>query len=79
MEGEAQTPPAGRELPATYVNRFHVIVGPITTRITFGEALIGLEADSRVAVAMKTTDALELGNLLIELIRKNQDAQAAAG
>jgi len=68
--------PEGREIPAIYVNRFSIIVGPVTTRITFGEALTGLDAAYRSAVVMKTTDAEQLGQVLLATIQKNRERHA---
>jgi hypothetical protein len=63
----------GEDIPAIYINRFHIITGPVTTRITFSESMRGLEPSfPRVAVAMKTTDAEELANALLTVIALNR-------
>ncbi len=65
-----------RELPATFVNRFIIRVGPQVTRISFGEAVAGVDATYHSSFVMLTSDAIELGKLLGALIAKNQELVA---
>lgn len=62
--------PEGQEVTAVYANRFSLTLGDMT-RITFGECVIGLEpAHYHTAIALRTSDAVELANIIIKLNNK---------
>lgn len=67
------------QLPAIFSNQFQLIVNPITTRITFcDEPMTGLTPVIHTAVIMKTSDAKQLGTLLLKLIEQNADTVVAS-
>jgi len=61
-----------QEVAATYVNRFIIAVNAATTRITFGEALVGTDATMRSAIVMTTENAEMLAKLLRDLLDQNR-------
>jgi len=67
------------DLPAIFANQFALIVNPQTVRITFGdEPMTGRVPVVHTAVVMKTSDAKQLGELLLKLIAQNQETAVAA-
>ncbi|WP_072391399.1 hypothetical protein [Hyphomicrobium sp. CS1GBMeth3] len=69
----------GLDLVPTFVNRFNVTMGPITTRIALGEHVVGDQDQNTVftsALVMPTSDALSLAHLIIQLFETNAGAQA---
>ena len=67
------------DLPAIFANQFSLIVNPITTRITFAdEPMTGTQAISHTAIIMKTSDAKQLGALLLKIIAQNEDTLKVA-
>jgi hypothetical protein len=71
----------GLELTAVFCNRFNVTLGAITTRIVFGEFVVGNpEKDSNfhTAVVVPTADALALARLIIALFEGNPQAKSVA-
>jgi hypothetical protein len=64
----------GDDIYAVFANRFHVIATEGFTRIVFGESPSGGQTFYRLAVALPTEDAKNLGEVLLDLIRKlNED------
>jgi hypothetical protein len=53
--------------PAIYSNKMYVTVGPVV-RITFSEQLTSAVPQFRTAVAMAPQDAIELKNLLAQML-----------
>jgi hypothetical protein len=49
---------------ALFANRFQITVSPDITRITFGEAVVGVDATYRTAIVMRTADAVNLAETL---------------
>jgi len=69
----------GLELTPLFCNRFNVTLGIMTTRIAFGEFVVGNpEADSNfhTAVVLPTIDALELARLIVALFDQNPQAKS---
>ncbi len=62
----------GSEITPQYVNRFHVVVDALHTRIIFGDAAVGLDATFHSVVVMSTSDALELARVLHETIETSK-------
>ena len=71
-----QTPGADR--PALFSNRFYIIANPFTTRITFSEGVGGQTLNTHTAIVMPTSDAADLGRVLLDTIARNQASSAAA-
>lgn len=60
-----------QELPAIFSNRFHITVDPAHTRILFGQKFMPQEqARSQSIVVLPTTEAVELANLILQLVDK---------
>ncbi len=58
------------DLPATFANQFHVVVGTQLTRIAFGEFLAGDPAKYtfyHLAIQMPTESALEMARSIIAI------------
>jgi len=68
-----------QQLPAVFINRFFLSVGPILTRISFGETIDGTDVTFRTAIIMPTSDAKELADLIYGLAAKNSRETAAEG
>jgi hypothetical protein len=62
-----------RETAATYVDSFYVSVTAVITRISFAEVTNEGESIWRVAVALPTSDAIELARIINELATKNTE------
>ncbi len=60
-----------QEIIAVFANRFVIIAGDTTTRITFGEAVSGTGASFRTAVVLSTSDAQWLGAALTQTIERH--------
>lgn len=72
-------PPPGTGLPTPFANRFIIYASPDVTRIVFSDAVIGTEGVPHSAVMLRTSDALQLANSLIELVGQLQKAATAEG
>lgn len=57
-----------KEVASKFCNRFTATVGPVTTRLAFGEAVTGVDAMYHSAVVMTTSDAKALAEMLLKLI-----------
>jgi len=69
----ADTP--GASIPALFSNRFYVSMNEQTTRIVFSEGLGGETINSHTAIVLPTSDAEQLGKLLIELVTKARNLE----
>jgi hypothetical protein len=77
LEGVKQTATAtvtspGSDIPALFSNRFYVVVAGDITRLVFSEGLGGETINSHTAIVMPTTDAEDLGRILLDTIAKNR-------
>ena len=71
------TPQPGATLPAIYTNRFFLTVASDRVRISFGEAVGGMETH-HLAVNMSHVDALELASLISKLMDEHKAKQSTA-
>ncbi len=67
----------GSEIQPQFVNRFHVYVDALHTRIIFGDAVVGITATFHSSIVMTTANATELAELLTKLIKQNQSTAKA--
>jgi hypothetical protein len=76
---EQSQPVPGEELPALFANRFYIVAGPRTTRITFGEGIDNGASRYRSAIVLPMDDAKQLAEVLADLLRKVEvQSQGAA-
>jgi len=69
-----------RQAVTMFTNRFFVTVSADLTRIAFGEAVVGTEANYRSAIIMRTSDAITLADTLKDaIIRHAQVANQEIG
>jgi hypothetical protein len=61
-----------------FCNYFYVLMRPDTTRISFGEALTPENPLYRIAMVMPTSDAIELGRLILKLATPPEGDAATA-
>jgi len=61
-----------QDRPSLFVNRFYAGVSPDMTRISFGETVDGTKTAYHTAIIMSTSDAKELADLILKLIKLNQ-------
>ena len=62
----------GLDLPATYINRFAVLVAQDLTRISFGEQVVqGLPERYHATFIMTIENAVSLANLILHLVKQN--------
>ena len=64
---------AEQKLPAIFSNRFNIGLNANHTRIIFGDAIIGMDAEYHTSIVMPTEDAKELAQLILQLIEKNKE------
>ncbi|MGA7326277.1 MAG: hypothetical protein WBX25_17790 [Rhodomicrobium sp.] len=67
-------------MPA-FANVFNVTLNPHTTRIAFGEFVVGYPKEDgrfRHAIVMPTVDAIELAKLIPSLAKQNEEPPGPA-
>lgn len=72
LEATAEVKWPGASIPATFSNLFHVVVGPVTTRLVFSEGLAGETINTHTAIVMPTADAADLARILTDTIAANR-------
>jgi hypothetical protein len=70
LETNVSIDTASLEVPASYVNRFHVLVSGPLVRIAFSEGVQGKDFHYRSAIIMTADDAKELTGLLSNLLTR---------
>lgn len=64
----AETDPRNNALPAQFANRFGITVGPMMSRLFFGDAIEGTDAVMHTGIVLTTADLMELADTINDLI-----------
>lgn len=56
------------ELPAPFVNKFHILVSGSNVRLAFAEGFAGQPSNFRSAVVMSASDARDLAQAILETL-----------
>jgi hypothetical protein len=60
-------------VPATFANRFHVVLNPVYTRITFADQTSQTKQEiAHTGIVLTTSDAVELANLILKTFEENK-------
>jgi hypothetical protein len=70
VEHNVPIDPGAAAVPSFYVNRFQVSVSGVGVRVAFAEEIGGIGPNYRTSVTLSLGDAMELAQLLANLLAK---------
>ncbi len=76
-DGRETVEPAGSQRPATFANRFYVVVQGDLTRISIGETFADGADRYHTSIIMRTSDAVGLAQTIGELVSRAQEVAGA--
>jgi len=74
IETDAQLDPLALEIPASFVNKFQILVSGAHVRVAFAEGVSGQANNYRSAVAMSVSDARDLALAILESLPASKNA-----